>query len=207
VIKLKKMLKELLENKKFLNKINKFLKKKEIIDIILFGSAVRGKESPRDIDIFIIYQDRFDKIIESNHLISEDFKKEYKNTEVTGKKYKEIFKPEFLPRESLLTEGYSFVHKKFISECFDHKNYMLFKYSLKGKSKSQRVRFYYGLNGRGKEKGILKRYKCYKFSESLLICDMENSEIIKTFFKSLDIKYDYFPILIPKRIVKYNIQK
>ena len=50
------MLKKLLKNAVFKSEIRKFFRKNEseIVDIILFGSIVKGKEKPRDIDILII---------------------------------------------------------------------------------------------------------------------------------------------------------
>ncbi len=201
------MLKELLKNKKFLNKIKKFLNKKEIIDIILFGSAARGKEEAKDIDILVVYEDNCNKVIEITQSIKNELKKEYHNVEVIGKKYKEVLKPTFLARESLLSEGFSFKYKKFISECFGYENYMLFKYSLKGKNKSERVKFYYGLYGRKNDGGIINKYNCYKLSEGILLCKIENAEIIKIFFSNFNIEYICFPILIPKRIIKYKIKK
>ncbi len=47
------MLKELLKNTKFLSDIRTFYRKneKELIDIILFGSATKGKSKPSDIDL------------------------------------------------------------------------------------------------------------------------------------------------------------
>ena len=39
------------------NKLKKYLRDKEILDIVIFGSAIKGKLSPRDIDIAIISED------------------------------------------------------------------------------------------------------------------------------------------------------
>ncbi|MEK6872286.1 MAG: nucleotidyltransferase domain-containing protein, partial [Nanoarchaeota archaeon] len=55
--------------------INEFLKEKEIIDIIIFGSFVRGKEKPKDIDIIINYTDRFNTRIETNHSLKKKLEK------------------------------------------------------------------------------------------------------------------------------------
>src|SRR3989344_1739284 len=56
------MSKILLKNIKFLYEINEFYNKNKdkIIDIILFGSAIKGKENPRDIDLLILFKEKKD---------------------------------------------------------------------------------------------------------------------------------------------------
>ena len=36
------------------NKLKKYLKDRNILDIIIFGSAVKGKAEPRDVDVAVI---------------------------------------------------------------------------------------------------------------------------------------------------------
>lgn len=52
------MSRDLLKNNKFSSSIKNFYKenKNKILDILLFGSAVKGKEKPTDIDLLIIYK-------------------------------------------------------------------------------------------------------------------------------------------------------
>ena len=52
------MFHELLKNKAFTSKIHGFFQenKAEVLDIILIGSTVRGKESPQDIDILLLFK-------------------------------------------------------------------------------------------------------------------------------------------------------
>ncbi len=197
------MLKKLLKNKKFLLVIKKFLKQKGILDIILFGSIVRGKEKPEDIDLLILYCKKQD--IELNFRIRKELEKIGLNPEIVGKTYKEAFDPEFLARESILQEGYSMKKRKFLASCFGYSNFVLLKYKLQKMNKSERMRFYYSLYGRGGKKGVLEKNSCYKFSESIIISPVERLEEIKSFLESWKIKYVEIPVLIPKRIVDYKI--
>ena len=194
------MLKDLLKNKKFLKITKKFLEMPEILDIILFGSAIRGKEKPKDIDILIIYTKNAKDIIEINYKLRKELEKILKNIEIVGKKYKEIFSPEFLARESVLSEGFSMRQGKFISESLGFRNLVLFKYSLKRMSKSKRMLFYYSLHGRNKQGGILKSLKAYKFSDSIILSRVESSEIFKEFFNKWGIEFLEMPVLIPERV-------
>jgi len=201
------MLKELLKNKKFSKIIEEYLKKSEIIDIILFGSIIRGKENPKDIDLLVIYSQSTKDIIEMNHTLKKQLEDTIQNIEITGKKYNEIFNQEFLARESILSEGFSMRQRKFLSECFGYKNFVLFRYSLKNLNKSKRMTFYYSLYGRGKEKGILEKNKSYKFSSTIILASVENSEVIKSFLEKWKINYTEFPIIIPETIIKYSLSK
>jgi predicted nucleotidyltransferase len=201
------MLKELLKNKELYKIIDRYLEKSEVIDILLFGSTARGKDSPGDIDFLIIFSDQVeDYLIISNNLRKE-LDKIYKNIEVIALKYRDLFSSTFLAREAVLSESYSFRNKEYLSRSFGYKNFTLFKYSLKNLNKSKRMQFYYSLYGRGKQKGVLENNQAIKFSKEIILALVENSEIFKKFFESWKLEYTEFPILIPERVIKYSLLK
>jgi predicted nucleotidyltransferase len=195
------MSKELLKDIKFKSEVKDFFKKnKEIIlDIILFGSLVRGKEKPRDIDILILYKSKKD--IDISYELKKRFKTKGYDVEITDKTYKELFEESFKARESILSEGYSLVYDRFLSKGLGYMNLILFKYELKGFSKSDRMRFYYSLYGRSKEqKGILKELNTIKFSETILLCPVQNAEKMKEYLENWKIKFIEFTVMIPSRL-------
>lgn len=199
------MLKKQLKNIKLKSKILKFYKKNKdiLLDIIIFGSFIKGKEKPNDIDILILYKDKknFEKGYELKKIL-EEF-----NAEITNVTYSELFNESFKPREGILSEGYSVISKKFFSEGFGYTSFILFKYELKGFNKSNRMRFYYSLSGRNKkDTGILKDLNAIKFSDTILLCPVENAEKMKEYFDYWKIKYIEFPIMIPSRL-KQVIQR
>lgn len=200
------MLKDLLKSKKFLKIINNFLKKPEVVDVLLVGSVIRGKEKPNDIDLFVIYSENAKNLIDLDYSLRKELKEISKDFEITGSRYSELFKPEFIAREAVLAEAYSFRTKKFFSQGLGYQNLVLFKYSLKELNKSKKMQFYYALHGRGKEKGLLKQNQCYKFSEGILLCPAINSETIKNFLERWKLKYLNFPILIPNRIAGERLE-
>lgn len=200
------MLRELLKNKEFLRIIKESLKKQEIQDIILFGSLIRGKEKARDIDLLILFVPSVKNVTNIMHEIRKKLEKISKKFHIIGKECNEIFDPSFLAREAILSEGFSMKQKKYIAESLGYKNLIIFRYDLKNMNKSKRMQFYFALHGRNKETGILKKNKCFKFSERIIICPIENSETIKTFLEHLKINYIEFPIIIPERVVKYNLK-
>lgn len=200
------MLKELLKNKRFLKIINSFLKKPEVIDVLLVGSVIRGKEHPNDIDLFVIYSESARNIIDLDYSLRKELKEISSNFEITGNRYSELFRPEFTAREAILAEAYSFRTKKSFSEGLGYNNLILFKYSIKTLSNSKKIQLHYSLYGRGKEKGVVEKNNCYKFANNTLLCPIKNSEFLKEFFAKWKIEYLDFPIIIPDRIVKYKLK-
>jgi len=186
-------------SKNIKSEIEKFFKenKELLLDIILFGSTVKGKEKPNDIDILLIYKEKKD--------IDVDYKLKKKlkglKTEITSITYKELFSDSFKAKEALISDGYSLVYKKKVSLGLGYMDYYLFKYDLKGLNKSQRMRFYYSLYGRNKkDKGLLKELEAIKFSETILLCPVENVEQMKEYLENWNIMFIEFPILIPSRL-------
>src|SRR3989344_1947780 len=104
-------LKELSEIK---NKLGKVLNDKEVHDVIIFGSFIKGKTKPEDIDIAII-SDR------------EKFK--IKGFHISVISINDFFKPVGLIN-TLLREGYSLIRNKSFSEVYGFKNQCLFNYEL-----------------------------------------------------------------------------
>ncbi len=201
------MLKELLKNKELSKIVTGYLEMSEVIDILLFGSSVRGKDEPKDIDFLILFSDKVEDSTKISYTLRKELEKLYSNVEVISKKYSEIFSSNFLPREALLSESYSFKNKEYLSRGFGYQNFILFRYSLKNLNKSKRMQFYYSLYGRGKEKGILEKNQAIKFSNEIVLALVDNSEIFKNFFESWKIEYVEFPVLIPERVIKYALMK
>lgn len=203
MIKLRKMLKDLLKNKKFRELIGFSLKNEEILDLILFGSIVRGKEEPSDIDILILYAKKED--LENNYKIKKTFEDKGFKIQVTSSTYNQLFSSEFLAREDILLEGYSLKNGKSISSQYGLSSFILFRYSLKNMNDSQRMQFYYSLKGRNKEEGVLSKYNSYKISDNIIISLTEDSEKIKEFLTAKKIDFDEIKILIPKRIANKKL--
>lgn len=188
----------LLKNTKFLAKIKAFYSKykKEIIDIIIFGSAVKGKEHPADIDLLAVYKSQVDLDC------SYELKKElsvFGKIEIISKTYFQLFEASFLAREAILSEGYSLVQKKFLSEGLGYSSFVLFKYSLGKLNKTKRMQFYYSLYGRTIKGGILKELNAYKFSENMILAPATNAEKMKEYLAKW-VEFVEIPALIPTRL-------
>ncbi|MEK6876138.1 MAG: nucleotidyltransferase domain-containing protein [Nanoarchaeota archaeon] len=193
-------MKELLKNTKLMSKVYSIIKENEdeILDIVLFGSLVRGKEKPRDIDLLIIYKTKIN--INLDYRIKKEFEFIGFEVDLVSKNYKDLFESSFLAREAYIFEGYSLMQKKFIADGLGYNPMVLFKYDIHNLNKSQRMRFYYSLYGRNTE-GMIKKLKLNKFSERIIISPVGESEEVKDYLNSWNIKYIEVPILIPSRIV------
>jgi len=200
------MLKELLKNTKLMSKVYGIIKENEdeLLDAVLFGSLIRGKEKPRDVDLLIIYKTKINS--ELSYKIQKEFEILGVEVDLISKSYSDLFKPAFIARESYLSEGFSLMQKKFVADGLGYKPMVLFRYDIQNFNKSQRMRFYYSLYGRNSE-GMLKQLKSYKFSERIIISPVEESENVKEYLNSWKIKYLEVPILIPARIVESDVFK
>lgn len=190
-----KLLKKILESE-----CNRFYLKnrQEIIDIILFGSFEREKDKPNDIDILMLFKEK--KNLETSYQLKKILEREMKiKIEVTPVTYAGLFDINLKIRESFLTEGYSLIQKKGIAAGLGFVNRLMFIYNLKGKSKSQRMLFYYSLYGRNSE-GMLKKLNAVKFADTIILCSIGKSEEMRAFFHEWQIEFKEVPLLIPERL-------
>ncbi len=197
------MLKILLKNQKFLTNLSGFLRENTgVLDIIIFVSFLKGKKKPADIDILLLFKDKEDLELEyALRKILENVLD--KKIEITSRAYKNLFDPGFLPREFILSEGYSFKLKRFLSEAFGYKSYVIFNFSLAKFGSSKRTLFHYALHGRKKGSGVLRDLGGLKLS-GLLLIPVRNSEKFKAFLERWGIEFKKSPILIPERAIKYK---
>lgn len=163
------------------NKLKKYLKDKEILDIVVFGSAVKGKEIPRDIDIVVITE--------------KDFKANLSGFHVSVLNPKDFFKPISLSH-TLLREGYSLRNEKPFSEIYRFSNKVLFKYELVSLSPSLKVKVVNVLRGKNKEKGMVEENSGKWLSNQVFLSPIEKEYLFERFFLNMKIKFNKFFVLI-----------
>lgn len=190
---------KLLKNKEFNSIVGKFYRKhrKDILDIVLFGSAVKGKDKPEDVDILLLFREKEDLDI------AYELRKSLERfgVQVTTKTYENLFSTNFKARGAFLSDGYSLIKKQFIANRLGYSSAFLLKYNLHNFSQSKRMQLQYALYGRNKKSGIVKELKLKKFSNNVFFCPVENSEKLKEFFEHWGISFDMFPIIISDRVV------
>ncbi|HLC70630.1 MAG TPA: nucleotidyltransferase domain-containing protein [Candidatus Nanoarchaeia archaeon] len=177
--------------------------KKEVEDIIVFGSVVRGKEKPGDIDLIVIFKNKVIKEIE--YQIRKEIEKKYEKVSIISKTSATIFDPAFDARESILFEGKSLLKDKNIAEQYGYNSVGMFKYNFHGWSKLQKLKYYYALNGRDTQKGILLEVGGIKLGDGIVLVPLHKVEAFRSFLEFWKVEYQYIPVLIPQRLNQKKI--
>ena len=116
--------------------LKKLLKKYDkISDIYLFGSSVKGKFIPGDIDIAIITDKKDFELLKKINKELEN----YHNLHVELILFKEIFTEPIW--KSLLSEGFSIKKNKYLSELMEIQSKSLYNYDLKELNNSEKTMF------------------------------------------------------------------
>lgn len=194
----------ILKDIKLRNKLKALVvENQDVEDILVFGSIIRGKEEPNDIDIIVMFKDKINK--ETEYVIRKELEKNYKNVSIISKTEKTSLDKAFDARESLLFEAKSLITEKNLAEEYGFHSFGMFKYNFGNWDKLKKTKFYYALNGRGSREGIADMLNCIKLSDSLILTPLEKIEAFKEFLDSWQIKYKYIPIILPERLSKKNI--
>ena len=114
--------------------LKRFLRKYEgIEDIIIFGSFVKDKFEPKDIDIAIISQDKNPSIVgEISSSLSE-------KTDIEVLSNNQIYQTRI--GLSIISEGFSVKENKFLRDMLGIEAKKIYSYDLKGLSASQKRAF------------------------------------------------------------------
>lgn len=190
-------LNELLKNKEFSKSVSKYLKDKSILDIFVFGSAVRNKELPSDLDIAVLISFKNENTESLIYEFRKSLEKIAKEVHVITLEYSDLISENFVARNSFLTEAYSLRKREFFNKSLGFAGYVMFLYSLSEFSNSPKVLFHYALNGRNGKEGILKKLSGKKLSDSSIVIPIENSDFFKEFLDSHKIKYSFWNCLLP----------
>jgi predicted nucleotidyltransferase len=174
---------KLLINKRFQKTLQKYLKDQKIIDFIIFGSSVKGKIKPNDLDIAILVREKIDqKEILS---IRKELQEHYKKTHIEQISIEEYNSRLFLV---LLREGYSVRHKKYLHDLYGVEPTSLFTYSLKTLNPSQKVMFH---------RGIKSISKIKRLSNTVVMVSAEQTANFQDFLKqwNIDIESKEYSLL------------
>lgn len=164
------------------NKLKHCFKDKDILDIVLFGSAVKGKSLPGDIDIAVISENSKEIEIPGFHISILKPKDFFINT------------PSIV--HTLLREGYSLRNMKSFSEVYKFLNKVLFVYELVNLTSVGKVRAVNILRGKASEKGLVKESNGEWLANRVFTVPVEKDYIFERFFLNFKIKYKKYFILI-----------
>lgn len=185
---------ELKKSKKFqiyLKKLRKLLTKyKSLDDIIIFGSIVKGRIEPKDIDLALLIKNELDitKIKQDIKSISS-----IADIEVVNSIYNLLW-------VVLIREGFSVRKNKFLFEIYKLEPIVLYKYSLKKLNPVEKVQFTRGI------KRVLKDTRGKFLSRSVVLVPINKKIEFDEFLSTWNLfyetqSYELFPILRKGEII------
>jgi|SRR3989344_1160205 len=167
---------------KLTQKLKKLLKNYKILeDIIIFGSLIREKSNPKDIDIALLVNQKnefeIDRIKEEINKIIPDL-----NIDASAViSIKELYHPIWI---SIIKEGFSISKGKFFSDIYGIKATKLYKYSIKKLTPVQKVQFDRGLGV------LIKKLEGIKLVRTIALIPLEKSEQFEEFLKTWGIEFE-----------------
>ncbi len=164
------------------NKLKHLLKDKEILDIIVFGSFIKGKTLPSDIDVVLITNKEAKHSIEGFH--------------ISTLKPEEIFTSPPSLVNTLLREGYSLKNNSSFAESLKFKSKVLFTYALTNISPSKKVKIVNILRGKNKSPGLVNEKKGEWLANQVFLIPIEEEYLFEQFFINSKIKFKKFNLLI-----------
>jgi predicted nucleotidyltransferase len=162
-----------------------------VVDIILFGSFAREKESPGDIDIAVVTAstcadvDKLEKIISTKvklpvHISVLDVKTLFKHT---------LWK-------TIIHEGISLLDGKKISEKLGYKPYVLLWYNLSNLKPVDKVKFSHALFGRSGRRGLLDELGGVSIGKGVLLVPVNKEDEIRDLFFEWGLPFERRRILV-----------
>jgi len=166
-------------------------------DILLYGSVMKGKEKPNDVDIAVIAREgnpfevsfEFKRLLEERGLSPDE-------VDVKGFLLDELFDENNLVSFALLVEGYSLLNGKFLHERLNAKGYFLFRFSYSSLSQSQKMRFLYAYRGRNGSPGLLKQTNAMELAPGVVLVPVGSVYKFKEFLSLWGLSYELAPVLI-----------
>lgn len=164
------------------NKLKKYLKDKEILDIIVFGSFIKGKADAKDIDIAIITEKNLSLNLNGFH--------------VSIIKPKEFFVNPPSLINTLLREGFSLKNNKSFSQLYEFSNKVLFTYRLENLNASEKVKVVSILRGKNGKKGLVEQENGNWLANQVFFMPVEKEHIFSQFFFNFKVKFTKSYILM-----------
>lgn len=171
---------------KIRSKLKSILKNKEILDVILFGSIVKGKSLPNDIDIAIITEKKKLDLLKLDLDIFH----------VSILSPRDFFINPPIIINTLLREGFSIKKNKSFSESYNFSSRILFKYDLSNINLSTKVKIVNNLRGKGKEKGLVLECNGEWIANQVFTVPVDKLELFERFFLNFKIKFNKYYVLM-----------
>lgn len=183
-----------------LNQLRKLLesekKDKRIFDILIYGSFVKGKSEPKDIDIIVIFlegtlRERLDKVQD----IKSKLKSLNASLDLKQMLLRDFFAPEFLARTGIIVEGFSIFQNKSFASTLGFRPSTLFWYTLESLSHNEKVKFNYIMAGRLDMKGLIREFQGERLANGAVKIPIGKSLEFEDILKKNKVNYNKKDIL------------
>ena len=171
---------------------------KEVFDIIIYGSIVKGKLDFNDIDLMIIFNTiPLKKRLEIAQNLKFHLKDEIQHIDIKTMNFEDFFDETFMARQGILIEGVSLIKNKSLAELMGFNGFSIFTYNLKNLDHNKKTQFTYALGGRNSE-GVLKSLKGASLGRGAVQIPIEHSNEFESFLQKWSINYKMKNILESK---------
>lgn len=165
--------------------------KNRIIDILVFGSAIKGKFEPTDIDIAIILKNTKESELPS---LRQEFNKHFdKKIHLNLMGIETIF--ENLLFKTLINEGISLITNKPLHQKMGYESKAIFSLNLSKLKKSKKVLFSYALHGKKDKKGMLDSMNGKEIGRAVLLIPVQQADNFKEFLENWNVDFYMMKIL------------
>ena len=162
------------ELRKSLKKL--LIRYKEIQDFIIFGSLVKGKSAPKDVDIALVIEKKDISLVGE---VKNQLK--IKNLDIEMVKPEEIYQTRL--GLTLISEGFSIKSNKFLREKLGISPMKIYIYGIKHLTQTKKVFFGRGLNQ------MIKDMKCVKLGAGSVMVPIHQSSKFEDFLNTWSLKY------------------
>ena len=113
--------------------------KDNVVDLIFFGSFVKGKHRPEDLDVAIVVKDENDLELDTVSAIREILREEFQDPDTEVIEAQDIYSTDI--GLSIILEGYSVDNSDFLREVLGVRPYNIYQYSLEKLTRSKKSSF------------------------------------------------------------------
>ena len=165
--------------------------KERIIDILLFGSFIKNKLKPEDIDIAVLLKNTKQKellILREKFASFFEVKVHLNLIMIEDILENALFK-------ALLEEGFSLMNDKPLSERIGYSSGAVFNFNLKKLQNSKKVLFSYALHGKKNENGVLNKTNGKGIGKGVVFIPPQFIDEFKEFLELWNVDYYMMKIL------------
>lgn len=164
----------------------------EITDVIVFGSVLKEKSRPKDVDICILFKGISQESV--GKILSEIKNKFAEKVHISWMFADDMFANAL--SKTLIEEGYSLNKGRFLHEILGYESGAIFSFRLDKLKKNQKVLFSYALHGKKKGEGMLEMTNGSELGRATIFIPIGKSEDFREFLERWDINFKMRKVLL-----------